>query len=91
MATEPSPVLKDYFKQVSGSDLSDWDQTAETQASRFTLRRIFEHRATKDKVDVTETVKYNQLDEMEVTYIKLDGSFKGNEIKGTLIWKPTID
>lgn len=91
MATPPSDTLKRYFKQAVDSDLADWDQTAETHASKFTLRRIFQHRATKDKVEVTETVKYNQLDEMDVTYIKLDGAFKGKDVKGTLIWKPCID
>lgn len=91
MATEPSQALKDYFKMASGSDLADWDQTAETQASRYTLRRIFHHRATKDRVEITETAKFNALDDMVVTYIKLDGEFKGKEIKGTLIWKPEID
>lgn len=91
MATDPSLILKDYFKRVSGTDLSDWRQTAETHASRFTLRRIFEHRATKDQVEVTETVKYNKLDEMEVTYIKVDGEFGGKRFEGMLIWKPEID
>lgn len=83
--------LKWAFNEVVGSDRKEWKMTKDLAAGKKTRVREFEHRATKDKVKITETTRYDPLDEMNVTYVNVTGSYKGQDVKGTLISKPRID
>lgn len=79
------------FNDVVGSDCKEWKMTKDLAAGKSTRVREFEHRATKDKVKITESTKYDLVDEMNVTYVNVTGSFKGQDVKGTLISKPRLD
>ncbi|MEZ0223367.1 MAG: hypothetical protein ACAH83_02350 [Alphaproteobacteria bacterium] len=79
------------FNEVVGSDRKEWKMTKDLAAGKSTRVREFEHRATKDTVKITETTRYDPLDEMNVTYVNVTGSYKGQDVKGTLISKPRID
>lgn len=79
------------FNEVVGSDRKEWKMTKELAAGKSTRVREFEHRATKDTIKITETTRYDPVDEMNVTYVNVTGSFKGRDVKGTLISKPMID
>ncbi len=83
--------LKSAFKAVVQSNLKEWDMASELTDGKGAITREFEHRATKDKVRVVETTKYDPCDEMDVTYMNVSGSHKGRDVKGFLIIKPMID
>ncbi len=83
--------LGDFFAQVVKSDLRDWNMTSETTAANGALKREFENKATREKLQVTERTYFDPLDEMEVTSIRATGTHNGRHVGVSLIIKPMID
>ena len=89
--SESQRNLKSVFQAVVGTDIQEWKMTRELAGAKGVVVRQFEHNATKDKVKIVETNKYDPIDEMDVTYMNVSGSYKGRDVKGTLLIKPMID
>jgi len=91
MNPDSQQSLKHAFNAIVKSDIAEWKTVREVAGAKGVVIRDFEHASTKDRVQAVEICRYDPVDEMNVTTQKVTGTFRGREVRGTLLYKPEID